>query len=52
MSNIGCLPAKIYVSVLHIDNEKVDTDVDKKKEAESHKESSFVWSESMVDEFL
>ena len=35
-----------------MDNEKVDTDVDKKKEAKSHKESSFVWSESMLDEFL
>ena len=34
-----------------MDNEKAYTDVDRRKEAESQKESSFVFSESMFDDY-
>ena len=42
----------IINNIIHMDNEKVDTDVDRKKEAKGHEDSSFVWSESMLDEYL
>ena len=38
--------------MLNIDKEKVNAGVDGKKESEIHKESSFEWKESMLDEFL
>ena len=42
----------IINNILHMDNGNEDTDDDRKKEFESNKESSFVWSESMLDEYL
>ena len=39
-------------NMLDIDKEKVNAGVDGKKESEIHKESSFEWKESMLDEFL
>ena len=39
----------IINNMLLMDNEKEVTDV---KETKNHKESSFVWSESMLDEYL
>ena len=39
----------IINNMLLMDNENEVTDV---KETKNHKESSFVWSESMLDEYL
>ena len=42
----------IINNIIHMDNEQVDTDVDRKKEAKGQEDSSIVWSESMLDEYL
>ena len=42
----------IINNMLDNDKEKVNAGVDGKKESEIHKESSFEWKESMLDEFL